>query len=301
MPQSDDERREAGMRVRREVLGDVHVDRAIARTDAFTEPFQDYITRTAWGDIWDRPGLDRRSRSMITLAILTAIRAEGEIAMHVRAAIRNGVTREEIAEVLLHATLYAGVPAGNAAFAHRSGDPPRERGSRGIRAAVGPCSSWRAPVPPAWKPSRSPGEPAAGDPGTGRRPDTGGAWRSCSSRSPALARPAANRCRCRRRGGSSSRFGTSRPWRVTERRRPRPQGSDPFAPVAGTMWAASPARKRRPNCIGSTTKLRMSAMFFSMTGPPCSSHPSSANRMRSCSQMRSSGQFSISSVGSTWM
>ena len=117
MPRSDDERREAGMRVRREVLGDAHVDRAIARTDAFTEPFQDFITRTAWGDIWDRPGLDRRSRSLITLAVLTALRAEGEIAMHVRAAIRNGVTRDEIAEVLLHATLYAGVPAGNAAFA----------------------------------------------------------------------------------------------------------------------------------------------------------------------------------------
>lgn len=117
MPGSDEERREAGMRVRREVLGDAHVDQAIARTDPFTEPFQDFITRTAWGDIWDRPGLDRRSRSMITLATLTALRAEGEIAMHVRAAIRNGLTREEIAEVLLHVTIYAGVPAGNAAFA----------------------------------------------------------------------------------------------------------------------------------------------------------------------------------------
>jgi 4-carboxymuconolactone decarboxylase len=105
------------MRLRREVLGDAHVEQAIARTDAFTEPFQDFITRTAWGDIWDRPGLDRRSRSMITLAVLTALRAEGEIAIHVRAAIGNGLTRNEIAEVLLHTTLYAGVPAGNAAFA----------------------------------------------------------------------------------------------------------------------------------------------------------------------------------------
>jgi 4-carboxymuconolactone decarboxylase len=117
MPRSDEDRHESGMRVRREVLGDAHVDQAIARTDPFTEPFQDFITRTAWGDIWDRPGLDRRSRSMITLAVLTALRAEGEIAMHVRAAIRNGLTRDEIAEVLLHATTYAGLPAGNAAFA----------------------------------------------------------------------------------------------------------------------------------------------------------------------------------------
>ncbi len=117
MPTSDEDRYEAGMRVRRDVLGDAHVDQAIARTDAFTEPFQDFITRTAWGDIWDRPGLDHRSRSMITLAVLTALRADGEIAMHVRAAIGNGLTRDEIAEVLLHTTLYAGVPAGNAAFA----------------------------------------------------------------------------------------------------------------------------------------------------------------------------------------
>ena len=117
MSRSDEERFDAGMRVRRDVLGDEHVDRAIARTDPFTEPFQAFITRTAWGDVWDRPGLDRRSRSMVTLAALTALRAEGEIGMHVRAAIRNGLTREEIAEVLLHASIYAGLPAGNAAFA----------------------------------------------------------------------------------------------------------------------------------------------------------------------------------------
>ncbi len=114
---TDDERYESGMRVRREVLGDAHVDRAVANTSDFTAPFQDFITRTAWGDIWSRPGLDRRTRSLLTLAVLTALRAEQEIAMHVRAALRNGATREEIAETLLHATLYAGVPAGNAAFA----------------------------------------------------------------------------------------------------------------------------------------------------------------------------------------
>jgi|SRR5581483_3664300 len=106
----------SGDRIRREVLGDEHVDAAIERTTAFTEPFQDLITRYAWGDVWARPGLDRRSRSMITLALLTALRSD-ELAMHVRAALRNGVTRDEIAEVLLHSALYAGLPAANRAFA----------------------------------------------------------------------------------------------------------------------------------------------------------------------------------------
>ena len=106
-----------GERNRREVLGDEHVDRAQAKTTEFTAPFQDFITRYAWGEVWGRPGLDRRSRSMITLAALTALRAENEIAMHVRAALRNGLTKEEIAEVLLHTGVYAGVPAANAAFA----------------------------------------------------------------------------------------------------------------------------------------------------------------------------------------
>jgi 4-carboxymuconolactone decarboxylase len=106
-----------GMRVRREVLGDEHVDGAIAGTTRFSEPFQDLITRYAWGDVWSRPGLDRRTRSAITLAVLTALRAEGELGMHVRAAVRNGLAPEEIAEVLLHTAVYAGVPAANAAFA----------------------------------------------------------------------------------------------------------------------------------------------------------------------------------------
>ena len=114
---SDDERREAGMRVRREVLGDAHVDRSVDRTTDFTAPFQDFITRTAWGDVWTRDGLDRRSRSMVTLAVLTALGREQELALHVRAALRNGLTREEIGEVLLHTAVYAGVPAANAAFA----------------------------------------------------------------------------------------------------------------------------------------------------------------------------------------
>jgi 4-carboxymuconolactone decarboxylase len=105
------------MRTRREVLGDAHVDRAVANTDGFTADFQDFITRYAWGEIWTRPGIDRRSRSMITLAILTTLRAEEELALHVRAALRNGLTPDEIREVLLQSAIYAGVPAANTAFA----------------------------------------------------------------------------------------------------------------------------------------------------------------------------------------
>ena len=108
---------ERGMRVRREVLGDEHVDRAIAATTALTEAFQELITRYAWGEVWSRPGLDRRTRSAITLAVLTALGREHEIAMHVRAALRNGLSEEEIAEVLLHTAVYAGVPATNSALA----------------------------------------------------------------------------------------------------------------------------------------------------------------------------------------
>jgi len=107
---------EAGMGVRREVLGDAHVDAVIARTTPFTAPFQEFATRVAWGDVWSRPGLDRRTRSCITLAILTTLRAETEIAMHVRAALRNGLTSSEIAEVLLHSAIYAGLPAANSAY-----------------------------------------------------------------------------------------------------------------------------------------------------------------------------------------
>jgi len=112
----DEGRRDAGMRVRREVLGDAHVDRSVAGTTDFTAPFQDFITRVAWGDVWTRDGLDRRTRSCITLAVLTALGREGELALHVRAARRNGLTPAEIGEVLLHTAVYAGVPAANAAF-----------------------------------------------------------------------------------------------------------------------------------------------------------------------------------------
>jgi 4-carboxymuconolactone decarboxylase len=106
-----------GMTVRREVLGDAHVDRAQAATTPFTAPFQDLITRYAWGEVWARPGLDRRTRSCVTLGMLVALRSGEELAMHVRAALRNGVTAAEVQEVLLHAAVYAGVPAANAAFA----------------------------------------------------------------------------------------------------------------------------------------------------------------------------------------
>jgi 4-carboxymuconolactone decarboxylase len=114
---SKDEMRARGMETRRDVLGDEHVDRAISRTTPFTEPFQDLITRYAWGEIWSRPGLDRRTRSCITLTALVATGREHELAMHVRAALGNGVTREEIGEVLLHCAVYCGVPAANGAFA----------------------------------------------------------------------------------------------------------------------------------------------------------------------------------------
>ncbi|HXL90088.1 MAG TPA: 4-carboxymuconolactone decarboxylase [Streptosporangiaceae bacterium] len=111
------ERAQEGMRVRREVLGDEHVDRAVAMTTSFTEPFQDFITRYAWGEIWSRPGLTRAERSMVTLTVLTALGREHELAMHVRAALRNGLTAEQIGEVLLQTGVYAGVPAANRAFA----------------------------------------------------------------------------------------------------------------------------------------------------------------------------------------
>ena len=106
-----------GMEVRRMVLGDAHVDRAIERTTSFTEGFQELITRYAWGEVWSRPGLDRRARSMITLTALVATGREHELEMHVRAALRNGLTPDEIGEVLLHCAVYCGVPAANGAFA----------------------------------------------------------------------------------------------------------------------------------------------------------------------------------------
>jgi 4-carboxymuconolactone decarboxylase len=108
---------ERGLRTRREVLGDDHVDEAFARTTEFTEDFQDLITRYAWGEIWSRDGLDRRTRSCITLTALVALGREEELAMHVRAALRIGLTPAEIKEVLLHSAIYCGVPAANGAFA----------------------------------------------------------------------------------------------------------------------------------------------------------------------------------------
>jgi len=106
-----------GMEVRRQVLGDEHVDAAVERTTGFTADFQDLITRYAWGEIWVRPGLDRRTRSCITLTALVALNRLDELAMHVRAALRNGLTPDEIKEVLLQSAIYCGVPAANAAFA----------------------------------------------------------------------------------------------------------------------------------------------------------------------------------------
>jgi 4-carboxymuconolactone decarboxylase len=114
---TSDQTYEAGVTVRREVLGDDHVDRAIANTTPFTEGFQDFITRTAWGSVWTREGLDRKTRTCITLALLCALGHHDELTMHVRAALRHGVTPDELGEVLLHTAVYAGVPAANSAFA----------------------------------------------------------------------------------------------------------------------------------------------------------------------------------------
>jgi 4-carboxymuconolactone decarboxylase len=113
----DDTRHEQGLAVRREVLGNEHVDRAVANTTAFTAPFQDLITRYAWGEIWSRPGLSRAERSMITLTALAVLRQDEELAMHVRAALANGLSPSQIQEVLLQVAVYAGVPAANRAFA----------------------------------------------------------------------------------------------------------------------------------------------------------------------------------------
>jgi 4-carboxymuconolactone decarboxylase len=112
-----DSAHERGMKVRREVLGDEHVDRAIERTTEHTADFQDFITRYAWGEIWSRPGLDRRTRSCITITALVTLGRFDELELHIRAAQRNGVANEEIKEVLLQCAVYCGVPAANSAFA----------------------------------------------------------------------------------------------------------------------------------------------------------------------------------------
>jgi 4-carboxymuconolactone decarboxylase len=114
---NDEERAEQGMAVRRAVLGDAHVDRVAGETSEFTAPFQDWITRYAWGEVWSRPGLSRAQRSIVTLTVLAALQHEDELAMHIKAALRNGLTSDEIREVLLQDGLYAGVPVANRAFA----------------------------------------------------------------------------------------------------------------------------------------------------------------------------------------
>src|SRR6202049_280450 len=110
------ERLEAGMTIRREVLGDAYVDAAIAKRNTFSEAFQDLITRYAWGEIWTRPALPRQTRSLITIAMLIALNREEELRMHLRGALRNGATQEEIRETLLQSAIYCGVPAANSAF-----------------------------------------------------------------------------------------------------------------------------------------------------------------------------------------
>ena len=124
------ERYEKGMSVRRGVLGDAHVDRTIQNRNAFNEEFQDLITRYSWGEIWDRPGLPRHTRSLLTIATMVALNRGEEFRMHVRAAFNNGVTREEIKEVLLQTAIYCGVPAANSAF-HAAAEVFREMDAKG--------------------------------------------------------------------------------------------------------------------------------------------------------------------------
>ena len=137
----DRERYDKGMTVRRAVLGDAHVDRSITRRTPFNEEFQDLITRYAWGEIWTRPGLPRHARSLVTLALMIALNRGDEFKMHVRAAFNNGVSRDEIKEVILQCAIYAGVPAANSAFhqaaqvfaemdAAMPGDAPSTGGTR---------------------------------------------------------------------------------------------------------------------------------------------------------------------------
>jgi 4-carboxymuconolactone decarboxylase len=116
IPMDDEDRRRVGEQVRRDVLGDAHVDRAAAASPAESRDFQDFITRVAWGDVWSRPGLDRQTRSAVTIALLAALGHWDELALHVRGAVRNGLSREDIAEVLMHTSVYAGVPVANHAL-----------------------------------------------------------------------------------------------------------------------------------------------------------------------------------------
>jgi 4-carboxymuconolactone decarboxylase len=110
------QRYEQGMKVRRAVLGDAHVDASLENRNAFNEEFQDLLTRYAWGEIWTRPGLPRQTRSMLTLAMMVALNRPDELRLHLSAALNNGVTREEVREVLLQTAIYCGVPAANSAF-----------------------------------------------------------------------------------------------------------------------------------------------------------------------------------------
>ena len=127
----NDDRHEIGTRVRREVLGDAHVDRAAAAATPFDAPFQRFITETAWGTLWAGDGVDRRTRSLVTIAILAALGRHEELALHLRASANTGATPEEISEALLHVAVYAGVPAANAAFAlAKSVFTPPAEGSR---------------------------------------------------------------------------------------------------------------------------------------------------------------------------
>ena len=123
----EEERLQQGFTMRRAVLGDAHVDRAEANTTELNADFQNFITRYAWGEVWTRPGIDRRDRSMITIAMLIALNRPDELRMHLRACFNNGVSEEELREVIFHSALYCGLPAANSAY-HLAAEVLRERG-----------------------------------------------------------------------------------------------------------------------------------------------------------------------------
>jgi 4-carboxymuconolactone decarboxylase len=159
---TDGERHDNGMTVRREVLGDEHVDRSIANSTGFTADFQDFITRVAWGDVWQRPGLDRRARSVAVLSSLIALGHHEEFVMHVRAALRNGLTPGEIEEVILQSAIYAGVPAANTAF-RLAGEVLGDAGFRDAR--LGGAGSGDT-----WAGDTGSGDTGSGDTGSGDGP-----------------------------------------------------------------------------------------------------------------------------------
>ena len=234
---------EAGMKVRREVLGDAHVDRAIERTTEFTAPFQEFITRYAWGSVWTREGLDRRTRSAVTLSVLTALGRENEIEMHVRGALRNGLTPAEIGEVLLHTAIYAGVPAANAAFAIAqrvidAEDPAAAGGRRTALIQSAPRCAW--PFGAHKQPKGAPH-------------DESGSHRSAGASSSAT-RPRGASC-------SSAPAASWRRWTASRSPRASPRATSPRSRWATSprAWRSRSTRRSWPTSRSSSCRTRITS------------------------------------------